>query len=451
MSALHTLSWLDAAARIRRRELTAVDYTRALLDRIEQHDSTLNAFIRLDAEGALRAAQAAERALDAGKDVGPMHGVPFALKDIVDRAGMVTSCHSRILENNVAHEDADITQRLLGAGGILLGKLATHEFAIGGPCFDLPWPPARNPWNPQHFTGGSSSGSGAAVAAGFVPAAIGTDTAGSVRNPATACGIVGMKPTYDRVSRRGVFPLSWSLDHVGPMTRSVAENAAMLNVLADGDFTADLDAGVSGLRIGVIPHFHTEDIEADREVTAALAAAVDTLADLGAVIEEIRVRPVQEYAECNRILLLAEAYAVHERWLTTRPHDYGALTRARLMPGAHLRAVDYVQAMRMRSVLTHELLTAMSNVDVIVVVSSHDPPCRVDDQAAVERTYPRQARAPFNLTGQPALSVPCGFTESGLPIGLQMAAQPYQEALIYRVACAYERASGCTERHPVLI
>ncbi len=450
MTELAYLSWLDAAARIRTHDLSPVTYVQALLDRIQQHDHTLNAFIHLDVEGALAGARAAEQALETGAELGPMHGVPFALKDIVDRAGMVTTCHSKILEDNLAHEDAEITRRLLGAGGILIGKLATHEFAIGGPCFDLPWPPARNPWDPRRFTGGSSSGSGAAVAAGFVPAAIGTDTAGSVRNPATACGIVGMKPTYDRVSRHGVFPLSWSLDTVGPMTRSVAENAAMLSVLADGEFGDDLDAGVEGLRIGVIRHFHSKDMVADDEVSAAIETAVTTLASLGARVSELSTRALPEYAECNRILLLAEAYAVHERWITTRPQDYGALTLERLMPGAHLRAVDYVQAMRMRRVLTDELLGVMADVDVIVVASSHDPPCLIDDDAAVKRTYQRQARAPFNLTGQPALAMPCGFTRDNLPIGLQIAARPFQESLIYRVARAYERASGFTDRHPKL-
>ena len=457
------LNWCDAAARIRAQELSPVEYTQALLDRIAAHNDTLHAFLRVDEAGALAAAQRAEQAVAAGDELGPMHGVPFALKDIVDRAGEVTSCHSRVLMDNVADTDAEITKRLLAAGGIYLGKLATHEFAIGGPCFDLPWPPARNPWDPRCFTGGSSSGSGAAVAAGMVPMAIGTDTAGSVRNPATACGIVGMKPTYGRVSRRGVFPLAYSLDTVGPMTRTVAENAAMLNVIAgfDGadpgsaargqeDFGRDLGRGVAGVRIGYVRHFHSEDLKADPEVSSHIEQAVEVLAGLGGEVREIKTRALPEFAECNRVLLLSEAYAVHEQWLQHQPHAYGALTRERLSPGAFLRAVDYVQAMRMRRILTSELSRAMREVDVLVLVSSHDPPCRIDDDEAVNRTYQRQARAPFNLTGQPALAMPCGFTADGLPIGWQIAARAFDEALIYRVAHAYEQAAGWFHRRAPL-
>jgi aspartyl-tRNA(Asn)/glutamyl-tRNA(Gln) amidotransferase subunit A len=266
-------SWLDAARRIRDGVLSPVAYTQALLARIERLDGALHAFVQVDAGGALAAAREAEARRDRGEIAGPMHGVPFALKDIIDAADLATTCQSRILEGNIAREDATVTARLRAAGGILIGKLTTHEFAIGGPCFDLPRPPACNPWNRAHFTGGSSSGSGAAVAAGLVPAALGTDTGGSVRNPATACGIVGMKPTYGRVSRRGVFPLAWSLDTVGPMTRTVAENAALLSVLAGHDaqdpgsaletvpdFSRDLALGVRGLRIGLIRRFHSRDL-----------------------------------------------------------------------------------------------------------------------------------------------------------------------------------------------
>ena len=235
MSKLHWLSAAEAARAIAARELSPVELTQALLDRIERLDAKLNVFVRLDAEAAMAAARAAEAEIAAGRPRGPLHGVPVGIKDIIDVAGLPTTCHSKILIDNVASADAVCVARLRGAGAIVLGKLSTHEFAIGGPSFDLPWPPARNPWNPDHHPGGSSSGSGAGVAAGLFPIALGSDTGGSVRNPASACGIVGLKPTYGLVSRRGVFPLAFTLDHVGPLTRTVADNALMLEAIAGHD------------------------------------------------------------------------------------------------------------------------------------------------------------------------------------------------------------------------
>ena len=456
-------SWLDAARMIREGTLSPLHYTQTLLERIERLDDSLHAFVQVDVEGALAAAREAERLRDRGECAGPMHGVPFALKDIIDAAGLATTCQSRILEGNVAREDAGVTARLRAAGGILLGKLTTHEFAIGGPCFDLPRPPACNPWQRAHFTGGSSSGSGAAIAAGLAPIAIGTDTGGSVRNPATACGIVGMKPTYGRISRRGVFPLAFSLDTVGPMTRTVAENAALLAVLAGHDaadpgsarepvpdFSCDLERGVHGMRIGLIRRFHTRDLQASAPVAAAIEAAAEVLAGLGAEVVEVDTPALREYVDCNRVILLSEACAVHERWLRERPGDYAALTRERLLAGAFLRAVDYVQATRMRRVLTDAMDAALSGVDVAICVSSHDPPCRLDDAQENTRTYQRQARAPFNLTGQPALAIPCGFSDDGLPIGLQVVGRAFDEATLYRVAHAYEQASPWQARRPAI-
>ena len=251
------LSLAQAAEYIRNKEISPVEYTEALIDRIDTHDARFNTFLRQTPELALEQAKQAEAAIQAGRWQGPMHGMPCGLKDIIDVEGIPTTGHSRILADNVAVTDAAVTQRLKQAGAVLMGKLATHEFAIGGPSFDLPWPPARNAWNRDYFPGGSSSGSGVAVAAGFLPAALGTDTGGSVRNPASMCGIVGMKATYGRVSRRGVLPLSYALDHVGPMTRTVTDNAILLGVIAGHDpddpgsartpvpdFTADLDKGV---------------------------------------------------------------------------------------------------------------------------------------------------------------------------------------------------------------
>ena len=463
MSELGYLSWLEAAAKIQSGDLGPVEYTRALLERIERHDGALDAFILVTEEQALAQARKAEHRVSRGESRGVLEGVPFAIKDIIDAKGLPTTAHSKILRSNIAETDATVTGRLKAAGGILLGKLSTHEFAIGGPCFDLPWPPARNPWHRDYFTGGSSSGSGAALAAGLVAVALGSDTGGSVRNPASNCAVVGMKPTYGRVSRQGAVPLAYSLDSIGPMTRSVAENARLLNIIAAHDpadpasarqecpdFAGQIDAGVKGVKLGVIRHFHTRDLDADPAVTQALETALDVLESLGARIREVHTQPLGAFADCNRIILESEAYAVHEHWLKTRPQDYAALTRERLLVGAFHHAVDYVQATRMRRKLATDLEQAMCEVDAIVTVSSMDPPCLIDDQQAIARSYPRQARTPFNVTGQPAIAIPCGFTESGLPLSMQIAGRAFDEVTVYRVAYAYEQATPWKDRHPPL-
>jgi len=343
-----------------------------------------------------------------------------------------------------------------------MAELSTDQFAIGGPSFDLPWPPARNPWNRDHFCGGSSSGSGVATAAGLLPAAIGTDTGGSVRNPATMCGVVGLKPTYGLVSRRGVMPLSFSLDHVGPLTRTVRDNALMLDLIAGhdpldpgsanraaGGYTAGLGRGVQGLRVGVIRHFYTRDMQADPEMAAGIEAALEVLAGLGAAVREVETAPLGEYVACNRTILVSEAFAIHERWMQERPQDYGALARERLMAGAFVRAADYVNATRLRRTMTDAFNALFDKLDVIVTASSMDPACRIDDPEALERTYARQARAPFNVTGSPALAVPAGFSAAGLPLAIQLVGRPFSEALLYRVAHAYEQATSWTEKHPL--
>lgn len=453
----------EASEHLRTRAISPVEYVRALLDRIDAHDAQFNAFLRLMPEHALSQARQTEREIMAGQWRGPLHGVPYGLKDIIDVAGIPTTAHSRILADNMATADAVVTQKLQAAGGVLVGKLATHEFAMGGPSFDLPWPPARNAWNRDYFSGGSSSGSGAAVAAGFVPTALGTDTGGSIRNPASMCGIVGMKATYGRVSRRGVIPLSYSLDHVGPLTRTVTDNAIMLNLLAGHDaedpgsaethvpdFTADLEKGVKGLKIGVIRRFYTQDFVADPEMTRSIDDAVATLASLGAEVCEIDPGPLSDYAGTTRVILLSEAYAIHEKWLQERPQDYGALMRERVLAGAFFRAADYVHAMRQRTILTRKLQTCMAAVDVAITASSMDPACPIADADLNEKLYARQARAPFNLTGSPALAMPTGFASTGLPLSMQIIGKPFDETTVYRVARAYEQATEWTSKHPEL-
>ncbi|MDP6691251.1 MAG: amidase [Alphaproteobacteria bacterium] len=458
------LSLTEAAALIKSGDLSAVSYTQGLLDHITAHDGQLDSFLRVLSESALEEAAAADRAVKAGETLGPLHGVPFGLKDIVDVAGLPTTAHSQVLAQQPPKTgDAAVTKRLRGAGGVLLGKTATHEFALGGPSFDLPWPPARNPWNRERYPGGSSSGSGAAVAAGFVPMAIGTDTGGSVRNPATACGIVGLKPTYGRVSRRGVAPLSYSLDHVGPMTRTVADNALMLNVLAGhdpddpasadvpvADYTAQLEAGVKGLRLGVIRHFHNRDMIAAPEMAEALEEALRVLQGLGAEVVEIETAPLTQYATCNRVILLSEAYAIHRRWLAERPGDYGELFLGRVLPGAFLTGGDYVDALRLRRKMTTDFNRSIKDLDAVIAVSSMDAAFAIEDPDENALKYPRQARTPFNLTGNPALAMPNGFDGDGMPLAMQIIGKNFDEAMIYRIAAAYEGATEWHQRRPPL-
>ena len=463
MSDLAWLTVAEASGLLRDKKLSPVEYAKALIERVEKHDGKLNAFLRFTPELALEDAKRAEAEITKGQWRGPLHGVPYALKDIVDYAGLPTTAHSKILKDNVAKSDAAVAQKLKAAGGVFMGKLSTHEFATGGPSFDLPWPPARNPWNRNHFCGGSSSGAGTSTSAGFVPFAIGTDTGGSVRNPATMCGIVGMKATYGVVSRRGVIPLAYSLDHVGPLTRTARDNALMLDLIAGhdpldpgsvsgapGNYTADLDRGVKELKIGVIRHFYTRDMPAEPEVAAGIEAAVKKLAELGAEVREIETAPLTEYLAINRTILTSEAYAAHEKWMRERPQDYGALARERIMAGAFVRAADYINATRARRKVTDAFHALFSGVDVMVTASSLDPPCRIDDPKAIELTYGRQARAPFNVTGSPALSVPAGFNKDGLPLGIQLVGKPFSEATLYRVANAYEQATRWVDRHPKL-
>ncbi len=463
MNDLHWMTAAEAAGAIAARKLSPVELTKALLERIDRLDPKLNVFIRLDADAALAAARAAEAEIVSGHPRGPLHGVPVGVKDIIDVAGLPTTCHSKILADNVAAADAVCVSRLRGAGAIVLGKLSTHEFAIGGPSFDLPWPPARNPWNTAHHPGGSSSGSGSGVAAGLFPLALGSDTGGSVRNPASACGIVGLKPTYGLVSRRGVFPLSFTLDHVGPLTRTVADNALLLEAIAGHDpldpgsaaappgrYAAALERGVKGMRIGFIRHFHEIDLPADPEVAAGLENVAGTLRKLGAEVDDVRLPTLGEFAAVNRVILQSEAWAIHGPWLRERPGDYGRLARRRLLAGAFIGAGDYVQANRRRLEMIAAVEEALREFDALLCASAMDPPSRIDDAVETERTYPRQARTPFNVTGHPALAMMSGLSSGGLPLSVQFVGRNFAEATLFRVARAWERAAGTDEKHPAI-
>ena len=461
VTAPHWLSATEIAQAYAARTLTPVQLITDLLARIETLDPRLNAFIRLDAEAAMQAARQAETELAGGRSRGKLHGIPVGIKDIIDVAGLPTTCHSKILVDNIAKTDAVVVQKLRAAGAIIIGKLSTHEFAIGGPSFDLPFPPARNPWNPEHHPGGSSSGSGAGVAAGLFPLALGTDTGGSVRNPASACGIVGLKPTYGLVSRRGVFPLSFTLDHVGPLTRTVADNALLLDAIAGFDpadpgsasthsqqFGRLLDRGVRDLRIGFIRHFHERDLSAHPEVAAALEDVARTLQEAGAHVSTVTLPALTEFAGINRVILCSEAWSIHAKWLRERPGDYGQLARRRLLPGAFMTAGDYVGAQRRRTELIAAVEDQLREYDVLLCASSMDPSSRLDEPDETAHTYPRQARTPFNVTGHPALAMMAGLSKSGLPVSVQFVGRYFDDATVLRVAAAYERAAGWHNRHP---
>ena len=461
MSDPHWLSASEISTAYAAKTLSPVELLTALLARIEALDPKLHAFIRLDPDAAMQAARQAEAEIAAGRKRGKLHGVPVGIKDIIDVAGLPTTGHSKILLDNIAKSDAAVVQKLRQAGAVIMGKLSTHEFAIGGPSFDLPFPPARNPWNPDHHPGGSSSGSGAGVAAGLFPLALGTDTGGSVRNPASACGIVGLKPTYGLVSRRGVFPLSFTLDHVGPLTRSVADNALLLDAIAGYDpadpgsaatpahgFGRLLDRGVRDLRIGFVRHFHERDMPAHPEVGAALEDAARVLQAEGAQVHTVTLPALTEFAGINRVILCSEAWSIHAPWLRERPGDYGKLARRRLLPGAFMTAGDYVGAQRRRAELIAAVEDRLRDHDVLLCASSMDPASRLDDAEETARTYPRQARTPFNVTGHPALAMMAGLSRAGLPVSVQFAGRYFDDATVLRVAAAYERATGWHEKKP---
>ncbi|MDB5804894.1 MAG: amidase [Betaproteobacteria bacterium] len=449
----------ECARRLRAREVSSEELTRALLARIERLDGGLNSFLLPLPEQALAAARQADAEMARGNYRGALHGVPYAAKDIIDVEGWPTTCHSAIRRDHVAQGDAEIITLLKEAGAVLLGKTALHEFATGGPSLDLPWPPARNPWNLEVHPGGSSSGSGAALAAGLTPFALGTDTGGSIRHPATACGVVGMKPTYGAVSLEGVFPLSFSLDHAGPMTRDVADNAIALAAMLDPETASKIgcsapDApfpnigdGLAGLTVGVFDDFY-RGADVDAEIAAATDAAVRCIADLGAVVKPLQVSPLATYNSCGRVLLQAESWAVHADWLRARHAEYGERGRRRLMAGALLSAGDYIKAQQLRAFLANEMREAMRGCDLAVTASSLVFPARIADAGAVERTYDRAARMPFNLSGAPALSLPIGFSKTGLPIGFQIVGHPWGEAMVYRAALALEGALQLGGRHP---
>jgi aspartyl-tRNA(Asn)/glutamyl-tRNA(Gln) amidotransferase subunit A len=457
------LTVAEAGRAIAEGRLSPIALTEAYLERIDVLDGDLHSHVTVLHD----AARAAAREIAAGRPRGPLHGIPIGLKDIYKTSGIRTTAGSRRYEHHVPEEDAESWVRLRDAGAILLGKHETHEFAIGGPDFGLPFPPARNPWNTAHYPSGSSSGSAVAVGAGLCAAAMGSDTGGSIRGPAAYCGIVGLKPTYGRVSRRGVFPLSYTLDHCGPLTLTVEDCAILMQVLAAydpidpasadvpvPDYRAVLTPRLDGLRIGVIRHFHERDAAdfgADSAPSAAYVAAFDAacraLEGLGARLVDLHLSPLIAYLDANRLIMLAEAYALHEADFRERPHLFGRLMFGRVGLGAFLTAADYVEAVRQRRELAVEFAHALTDVDVAISANATGPAPRID-QVPFWGVYERASyTAPYNLTGSPALSVPIGF-EDGLPLAFQIAGKPFDEAGVMRVGHAFEQATEFHRQRP---
>ena len=459
---LHLLTIAEAASLIERRQLSPIALTRAFLDRIASIDPQLNAYLLVTADHALDQARAAEAEIMAGNYRGPMHGIPFALKDIYCTAGIRTTSHSRTRADYVPDFDATTVAKLRQAGAVLLGKLATHEFAHGGPSFDLPWPPARNPWNREHFTGGSSSGSGASVAAGLAMGALGSDTGGSIRNPAALCGLAGLKPTYGLVSRFGVYTNSFSYDHAGPMTWSVEDCAIMLQTIAGNDpkdpasvdspvpdYRAALNGGIKGLRIGVLRHLFEQDAPIPPAAKAALEAALDVLRGLGATLEDTHIRSAQVYHDVKITGAESELYAVHEPALRSHLNEFGEDFLGRTLGALLISAADYVQASRWRRVLVAEMAPVYARYDALVTAGPGPAP-RLDSWRTISFWQRPSLTTPFNVLGGPALAQCIGFTGDGLPLSMQIVGRPFDDATVLRVAHAYERATPWRSCRPAL-
>jgi aspartyl-tRNA(Asn)/glutamyl-tRNA(Gln) amidotransferase subunit A len=454
----------EAARLIATKKLSPVELTQACLSRIDAMDGTLNAFILATPERAMADAKAAETAIMKQGPLGPLHGIPIGLKDIVDTAGIATTCQSKILSGNVPDTDATCAARLAAAGTVLMGKLTTHEFADGGPSFDLPAPPARNPWNPEHFTAGSSSGTGAAIAAGMILCGIGTDTGGSIRNPAALCGIAGIKPTYGLVPRTGVAPAAFSLDHIGPMAWSAEDCAIMLQVLAGHDpkdpasanrpvpnYTALLGAGLKGVKVGVIRHFHESDYPVAPATQQGIDNALIVLRDQGAEISNVTVSPLQEWHACGSLISITERAAAYEEWSRTRLGDFGERMQRRLMLGAMVSGVDYVQAVRRRRELRAELQAAMAGLDVVITAGAPGEAPKIDAIPRWDLFDKPSFTMPFNVTGYPAMCVCSGFGPLNLPVSVQIVGKPFQEATVFRVADAFEKATGFRTKRPAMV
>ncbi len=449
----------ELAPRIAAGEVSPLALTEATLARIEAQNEALNAFMTVTVAQALEAARAAEAEIARGRVRGPLHGVPLAVKDLFATNGVRTTGGSKLLDDWVPEHDAAAVERLEAAGAVLLGKTGMHELAYGTTSNNAHYGPVRNPWDRACHPGGSSGGSAAAVAAGLAFGALGSDTGCSIRQPAACCGIVGLKPTFGRVSKFGALPLSWSMDHVGPMTRSVADAALMLQVLAGPDprdpncvdravpdYSKALTGDIGGTRIALARGFFFADC--DPEVAAAVEAAADALGGLGARVEDVELPEMETAYLVGGVTIACEAAAYHAKSLRERPEAFSEELRANLELGGFYSAVDYLQAQRLRRRITETILHAMASFDAVLTPTSPVPATPLDDTPPGHGALRHRNTIPFNLTGLPAISLPCGVTRAGLPIGLQIAGRAFDEAGILRIAQAYEAATEWRARRP---
>jgi aspartyl-tRNA(Asn)/glutamyl-tRNA(Gln) amidotransferase subunit A len=447
---------------LRRGRITAQALTAALLARAHAAQAALGAFVAITDEAALAAARAADADFARGVDRGPLQGVPLGIKDLIATADAPTTANSRVLDPAWGQRaDATVVRRLRAAGAVLLGKLALHEFATGWPDPATGLPVVRNPWDVARTPGGSSSGTGAAVAAGLVLGGLGTDTSGSIRGPSAYCGVSGLKPTFGRVSKEGCVPLGYSLDNIGPMARTARDCALLLQTLAGYDpadpcsvaaplpeYAAALDGALTGVRVGLPRAYFFDTPELDGEVRAAVLAAAEVMAAAGARIVDVALPSAAAAAAATTVTIRAESYAYHERDLRLRPALYGRHTRQVLQLGLLFTAADFVQAQRVRSLLREECATALAAADVLLTPTMPGPAGAFAGYDPDARIAGSSFTGLWNLAGLPALSVPCGFTAAGLPVGLQLVGRPFAEALVLKVGDAYQRLSDWHTRTP---
>jgi aspartyl-tRNA(Asn)/glutamyl-tRNA(Gln) amidotransferase subunit A len=447
--------------KIRRKELSPVELTEAYLGQIEGYDEKLKCYITVTADLARSTARRAEQEIAAGDWRGPFHGIPIALKDLCSTNGILTTGGSKILADHVPKFDCTVWRRLAEAGAILLGKLNLHEFAAGATNTNPHWGTCRNPYNPKHIPGGSSGGSGAAIVARMAAATIGTDTGGSIRIPAAFCGCVGMKQTYSRVSRYGVLPLADSLDHAGPITRSVRDAALMLQVIAGHDpndptsshepvpdYISACGREIRGMRFGIIRELRSG---LDQEVEVSFKTALVKLLELGAEVDEVSMPAIEHIAGISSTITFVEAAEYHEKWMRTRPADYGIDVRRALEAGMLTPGLHYLRAQRARAAMLAQALTALEGRSALLAPTAAIPAPRIDIGARALLPSGEPANllaavlrftAPFNVTGQPALAVPTGLSREGLPLSMQIIGRPFDESTVFQVATAYEAARG---------
>ena len=469
MPDLTTLGIADAGRLMARGELTATALTETFLNRIKAVDHKIASYITVTEDLARNAARQADAEMKGGLRRGPMHGIPVALKDIYETAGVKTTGHSHLKAAYVPAIDAETVRRLKDAGAVILGKLGTHEFANGAMTPDQPFPAVLNPWNTKHQPGGSSSGSGAAVAAALCMGAMGSDTGGSIRNPAGFCGTAGIKPTYGLVSRCGIFPLAFSLDTAGPLAWTVEDCALMLDVLAGYDpndqasaKTAKVDYGaaaqrpIKGMRIALARHWHEgQDGGKDASVTPdtkkGIDEAVRVLKDLGAVVEDVVFPDLWDYHICGRVIITTEAHAIHRQEVIETPEKFGYTTRRRFQLGAFITAEQYISALRFRRQLHQDMKAAMRGYDLVMAANQWGPPEAFKEPQPIFHFLDKPSLTmPFNVTGQPALTVCCGFDSEGFPLSFQLAGRAFDEASVFAAGAAYERATAWRARRPKL-